>query len=208
VLAAAPSGPQVSVLNNGIGGNRILNDGPATFESFEVKAVARFDRDVLALDRCDRRDPAREMNDIGFSVAIAPDEDMSAAEIIEGMRNLTTRAHAKGSSDLRRDATAVRGAGYYTQTEEAKRHAVNHCIRTSGDAVVDFDEAVRDPRTRCGSGPSTTTATTCTPVMPATRRWPKPSTSHCLGFTLGGGRRQRRTLAVCDLCAELNRTTP
>jgi lysophospholipase L1-like esterase len=39
------------------------------------------------------------------------------------------------------------GAGYYTDTGEAKREVVNAWIRTSGafDGVIDFDRAVRDP---------------------------------------------------------------
>ncbi|HZD01458.1 MAG TPA: SGNH/GDSL hydrolase family protein [Actinomycetes bacterium] len=147
LLAAAPPGRQVSVLNNGIGGNRILNDGPVGFESVGVKAVARFDRDVLAQTGVTDVILLEGINDIGFSVSLAPDQDVSAAEIIEGMRNLIARAHAKGLRIYGGTLLPFQGAFYSTPQGEAKRQAVNHWIRTSGefDAVVDFDAALRDP---------------------------------------------------------------
>lgn len=39
---------QMSVLNAGIGGNRILHDAPTGIEQLGLKLVARFDRDVFA----------------------------------------------------------------------------------------------------------------------------------------------------------------
>jgi len=40
-----------------------------------------------------------------------------------------------------------KGAGYYSVDGEAKRQAVNDFIRNGGafDAVIDFDELMRDP---------------------------------------------------------------
>ena len=68
--------------------------------------------------------------------------------------------------------------GYYTPAGELKRQSVNAWIRTKAnfDAVIDFDQAVRDPShpTRllpaydCGG-------ITCTPTTPATRQWLAPS---------------------------------
>lgn len=147
LLAAAPPGRQVSVLNNGIGGNRILNDGPAGIESVGVKAVARFDRDVLAQTGVTDVILLESINDIGFSASLAPDQDVSAAEIIEGMRNLIARAHAKGLRIYGGTLLPFQGAFYYTAAGEAKRQAVNHWIRTGGefDGVIDLDAALRDP---------------------------------------------------------------
>jgi lysophospholipase L1-like esterase len=147
LLAAAPPGRQVSVLNNGIGGNRILNDGPPGLESVGVKALARFDRDVLAQTGVTDVILLEGINDIGFSVSLAPDQPVSAEEIIEGMRNLIARAHAKGLRIYGGTLLPFQGAGYYTEEGEAKRQAVNHWIRTSGefDAVIDFDAELRDP---------------------------------------------------------------
>lgn len=147
LLAAAPPGRQVSVLNNGIGGNRILNDGPVGLESVGIKAVARFDRDVLAQTGVSDVILLEGINDIGFSASLAPDQDVSAAEIIEGMRNLIARAHAKGLPIYGGTLLPFQGAFYSTPQGEAKRQAVNHWIRTGGefDAVIDFDAALRDP---------------------------------------------------------------
>jgi lysophospholipase L1-like esterase len=147
LLAAAPPGRQVSVLNNGIGGNRILNDGPVGLESVGVKAVARFDRDVVAQTGVTDVILLEGINDIGFSASLAPDQDVSAAEIIEGMQNLIARAHAKGLRIYGGTLLPFQGAFYYTEAGEAKRQAVNQWIRTGGefDAVIDFDAALRDP---------------------------------------------------------------
>lgn len=147
LLAAAPTGRQVSVLNNGIGGNRILNDGPVGIEQLGVKAVARFDRDVLVQTGVTDIILLEGNNDIGFSAILAPGQEVSAAEIIEGMRNLIARAHAKGVRMYGGTLLPLQGSRFYTAAGEAKRQAVNEWIRTSGefDAVIDFDAALRDP---------------------------------------------------------------
>ncbi len=94
--AVAGTGRQVAVLNAGIGGNRILHDAPAGVEQLGVKAVARFDRDVVAQTGVTDIILLAGNNDIGFSAGLAPDQEVSAAEVVEGMRNLIARAHAKG----------------------------------------------------------------------------------------------------------------
>ena len=63
------------------------------------------------------------------------------------MRQMIVRAHAHGIKVIGCTLIPFEGAGYYSETGEAVREAVNEFIRTSGafDAVVDFDRAVRDP---------------------------------------------------------------
>lgn len=145
--AAAGRGRQVSVLNNGIGGNRLLNDGPVGIEQLGIKAVARFDRDVLAQTGATDMILLEGNNDIGFSAGLAPDQEVSVAEIIEGMRNLITRAHAKGLRIYGGTLPPLAGSRFYTEAGEAKRQAVNTWIRTSREfnAFIDFDAALRDP---------------------------------------------------------------
>lgn len=117
LLAAAPPGRQVSVLNNGIGGNRILNDGPVGIEQLGVKAVARFDRDVVAQTGVTDVILLEGNNDIGFSANLAPDQEVSAVEIIEGMRNLIARAHAKGLRIYGGTLLPLQGSRFYTRRE-------------------------------------------------------------------------------------------
>lgn len=140
VLVAA-YGNKVGVSNAGISGNRILNDaiGP--------NALARFDRDVLTQAGVRYVTVLEGINDVGFSVALAPNQDVSAQQVIGGYRQLIARAHERGLAIYGCTLTPFKGAGYYSETGEAKREAVNAFIRSSGefDAVIDFDEVVRDP---------------------------------------------------------------
>ena len=71
----------------------------------------------------------------------------TAADIIEGHRQLVERAHAYGLKIYGATLTPFEGARYWTEQGEAKRQAVNEWIRNSGayDAVLDFDAALRDP---------------------------------------------------------------
>ncbi len=66
----------------------------------------------------------------------------------------------------------------YTDAREDVRQRVNAAIRDGSvfDAVVDFDEAVRDGYDPGGSGRATTPATACTPATRGTRAWRRRST--------------------------------
>lgn len=147
LLATAP---HVSVLNSGIDGNRILNDGRGGQEAYGIKAVARFDRDVLTQPGVTDVILLEGINDIGFGERF-PDQQPAVAEIIAGMRNLISRAHVDGLRIYGGTLTPFRGfTFYYTEAAEAKRQAVNDWIRTSGefDAVIDFDAVLRDEAER------------------------------------------------------------
>jgi len=135
----------LAVVNQGISGNRILHDlvGP--------NALARLDRDVLAQSGVRWVIVLESINDIGIPGAFGlSSQEVTAAQIIEGHRQLVERAHARGLAIYGGTLTAFEGTvfpGYFTPAGEAKRQAVNHWIRTSGayDAVIDFDKATRDP---------------------------------------------------------------
>ena len=71
----------------------------------------------------------------------------SSDEIIAGHRQLIARAHARGLKIYGATLTPFEGAFYFSPEGEVKRQAVNEWIRTSDafDAVIDFDQALRDP---------------------------------------------------------------
>jgi len=135
-------GNKVAVSNAGIGGNRVLNDaiGP--------NALARFDRDVLTQAGVRYITVLEGINDLGFSVVLPPDQEVSAQQVVDGYRQLIARAHERGLAIYGCTLTPFEGAGYYSDTGEAKREAINAFIRSGGefDAVIDFDEVVRDPQ--------------------------------------------------------------
>lgn len=137
---AAMSSP-MAVLNAGIGGNRVLNDG--AFNS-GINVVARFDRDVLQQTGVTHVIVLEGINDIG---AARDNPTPTAEDLIAAHKQLIERAHTRGIRIFGATLTPFEGANYFTPVGEAKRQALNQWIRTSGayDGVVDFDQATRDP---------------------------------------------------------------
>jgi lysophospholipase L1-like esterase len=139
-LQADPKYRNLSVLNEGISGNKILLDGAGP------NALARFDRDVLAQSGAKYLLILEGINDIG-RLHGTPDAGLTAADLISALNQMVVRAHARGIAVIGCTLTPYHGAGYYTENGEAIRKAVNDWIRTGGvlDGFVDFEAAVRDP---------------------------------------------------------------
>jgi lysophospholipase L1-like esterase len=142
-LLARPGNAKLSILNTGIGGNRLLSDSIA---NFGINALARFDRDVLAQPGVTYVVVLEGINDIGNARA---NPTPSAADLIAAQQQIIERAHAHGLTIFGATLTPFEGAAYFTPEGEAKRQAVNNWIRTSKayDGVIDFDAATRDPAT-------------------------------------------------------------
>ena len=144
----ALSGSTLAVVDEGIGGNRVLNDALCC----GVNAIARFVPDVR--DQPGARDVVllEGINDIGYSQnrgpLTAPHTNVSALQIVEGYERIITLAHTAGLKIFGATLTPFEGARYWTPAGEAKREAVNNWIRTSGafDGVIDFAAAVADRR--------------------------------------------------------------
>ena len=157
-LGKTPEGSKVGVVNEGIVGNRLLNDCfIASAGCFGVSALARFDRDALAVPGVTHIVLLEGINDIGFPGAklgggyLADPEDVRAPEeLIDAYRQLISRAHAHGVKLIGATISPFEGVdvpGYYSESKEAVRQTVNKWIRTSGsfDGVIDFDAVLRDP---------------------------------------------------------------
>lgn len=149
-LLSASKPELVAVLDEGIGGNRILHD-PNTNIAFGVNGLARFDRDVLAQPGVKYVIVLEGINDLGHAGPDTfPAEQVSAEDIIAGLKQLISRAHEKGLKVYGGTLTPFAGTafgGYFSEDKEGKRKAVNEWIRTSHsfDAVIDFDKTVQDP---------------------------------------------------------------
>ena len=131
----------LGVLNEGIGGNRILHDGAGP------NALARFDRDVLSQAGVRYLIILEGINDIGRTTAPhTPEDAVTAGQVIGGLTQLIERAHTHGIKVYGATLTPFVGAGYSSPAAEVMRQAVNTWIRTSGrfDAVIDFDKVIRD----------------------------------------------------------------
>lgn len=138
------TGNRIAVLNQGIGGNRLLRDG------LGPNILARFDRDVLTQSGARWVLVLAGINDIGTRLAARERGEpyASAADIIHALSQIIVRAHAKGVIVIGGTLTPYAGAGFYwSEDGEADRQTVNQWIRRSGqfDAVVDFDAALRNP---------------------------------------------------------------
>ena len=157
---------QLSTLNAGIGGNRILHDSPSDY-TFGPSALARLDRDVLAQTGVSDVILLEGINDIGFSASedLAPDQAVTADQIIDGMQQIIARVHAKRARIFGATLTPFKGAAYYYEEGEEKRQTVNHFIRKAGSSTGSLTSMRRSRtrRTRSDSSRSTTAAITCNP---------------------------------------------
>jgi lysophospholipase L1-like esterase len=134
----AVRGPTLSVVNAGLGGNRLLADRDGS-PYYGVAGLTRFDRD--ALDQTDVRAVIllEGINDIGF--------DAGAADIVAGYRQVIAAAHARRIPILGSTLTPMRGSVIFTDDRLRTWQDVNTWIRTSGafDGVIDFAAATADP---------------------------------------------------------------
>jgi lysophospholipase L1-like esterase len=140
-------GGRYAVLNEGIGGNRLLNDASCC----GANAVARFQRDVAAHAGVRAVILLEGVNDIAFSRqrsrASAPHTDVSAAQIIAGYQMIIALAHADGLKIFGATLTPFKRARYWTPAGELKRETVNAWILGGHafDGVIDFATVLADP---------------------------------------------------------------
>ena len=176
-LAANKATANLAIVNEGISGNRLLNDGAG------VSALARFDRDVLSQPGVKWLIVLEGINDIGLGnlPGAPPAEAPTVDDLIAAHKQIIERAHMHGIKVIGATLTPYVGAAYATDRGEAMREAANSWIRTSKayDAVIDFDAVVRIPPIRTRFARHLTSATTCTPTTKATKPWPPPSIWDC-----------------------------
>jgi lysophospholipase L1-like esterase len=136
-LNAVP-GPTMSVVNAGLGGNRVL--APREGEPFYgVAALDRLERDVFSQTGVRTVIVMEGVNDIGF--------DATAADLIAGLREIADRTHAAGLRIIGGTITPFGGSFIETEQRNQTWATVNDWIRDSGtfDAVVDFAAATAAP---------------------------------------------------------------
>jgi lysophospholipase L1-like esterase len=141
-LQADKKTANLGMLNEGIGGNRLLHD------RYGPNALARFDRDVLAQAGVKYLIIMESINDIGHATAPQnPDDLVTAEDLIVGLGQLATRAHTHGIKVIGATLTPFVGAKYQSPEGEAIRQTVNEWIRTTNqlDGIIDFDKATTDP---------------------------------------------------------------
>jgi lysophospholipase L1-like esterase len=143
-LHAHPATAGVAVLNQAVGGNRVLADG------LGPSALARLDRDVLALSAVRWLVVFHGVNDIGTAAPAEAAQKKVAEDLIAAYEQIIVRAQAHDLRVYGATLLPLRGHADYddaTGFRERTRRAVNAWIRTSGrfDRVIDLDRAARDP---------------------------------------------------------------
>ena len=148
-------GNRISVVNEGIGGNRVVNPAVANATSGPA-ATDRLERDVLGLSGLGHVIWLEGINDLGASHT--PDA------IMAGYKDVVGRLHAKGVKVYGATLTSALGmenvpegwnpgvlkvTGDNGAEVDAGRKTLNNFIRTGGlfDGVEDFDGATLDPAT-------------------------------------------------------------
>lgn len=150
-LAASGRLSNVSVLNQGIGGNRLL-----TSRGRGANALARFDRDVLSFPAVKWLAVLEGINDIGWPETMLAGEPelVSAQQLIAAYRQLIARARLHGIKVMigtllpfEKTQERLPLRTFHSPAKEGKRKEVNEWIRnfSGADAVVDLDRALADP---------------------------------------------------------------
>lgn len=146
-LKSSAATRNLGVVNLGIGGNRLVDDGTGP------NAVARFGRDVLARKGIRYLIILEGANDLGM---LTRDRPASPAEhralvqrLIGAYAQMVERARQRGIKVIGATVMPYGGSAYYhpDAANEADRQAINRWIRSPGhvDAIIDFDALMRDP---------------------------------------------------------------
>src|SRR6185437_12804714 len=105
--------PDFAVLNEGIGGNRLLHDG------FAPNALARFDRDAIDQPGASVVILLEGINDIGAPFgpnSIYRGEIVTSADLIRATQQLIERCHLHKIKIIGATLTPFEGAGYASPT--------------------------------------------------------------------------------------------
>ncbi|MFP3156008.1 GDSL-type esterase/lipase family protein [Lachnospiraceae bacterium ZAX-1] len=155
---------KASVINFGIGGNRILRGTPQSARVgnlFGDAAIKRFETDVFTDAKIDDVILLEGVNDLWHPAEFGlEDEIPTAAQMIDGLKQLVDIAHLNDAKVLGGTILPFMGAENMTSAMDEKREIVNEWIRNSGsfDEVIDFDAVVQDKnrpshlREDCDSG--------------------------------------------------------
>jgi len=133
---------QVVVVNAGISGNKVMDHGRSH------SALARLDRDVIALPNVDRVILFEGINDIRHDGGAPPVAGRNAEDMVLGYRQIAERLHSHGIRPIAATITPFGGSDRYEPIAAATRTTLNTWMRggRSGfDGLIDFDQILRDP---------------------------------------------------------------
>jgi len=138
----------LAILNQGIGGNRVITDG------LGPNALSRFDHDVIAQPGVRYLIVLEGINDIGMLTRTGEvpraEHDALVRRLIAAYQQMIARAHDHSIKVIGATILPFSGSSFYhpAPLNESDRQAINEWIRGAGyfDAVLDFDKLTRDPQ--------------------------------------------------------------
>jgi lysophospholipase L1-like esterase len=135
-LPALSDGTPVSVINMGIGSNRLT-----TSDAAGPTGVKRLEVDVLSRPNVSHLIVLEGINDISY-------EQATAEQLVAAYEEIIEKAHARGIKVFGATLLPIQNSRKDTPANEATRQAVNKWIRESRrfDAVLDFEKVVQDPQ--------------------------------------------------------------
>jgi lysophospholipase L1-like esterase len=144
----AAHGTRVAVVNEGIGGNRILSPDVYTPQepfSGGPKALSRLERDIFSLGGVSAVVWLEGINDLSAGA--------TSDQVIAGIRQGAAAIHARGLKLIQGTITSALGNNTANPAldvdRDNRRKAVNAFIRSAGifESVADMDAATADPAT-------------------------------------------------------------
>lgn len=141
-LQANKKTSHLSVVNEGIGGNRVL------FNGHGPSAASRLDRDVIGQAGVKYLILLEGINDIDQTInPHSPESQLTVQQLTSAVTQMVERAHQHDIKVYGATLTPNGGAKRVTPHVNELRNGYNEWLRTSGvvDKVIDFDKAVRDP---------------------------------------------------------------
>lgn len=130
------------VLNQGISGNKVMDPGRSH------SALARMDRDVIAVSQADQVILFEGINDIRHGGAPEMIPGRNADDMLIAYRQIATRLHQHGIKAYAATMTPFGGSERYEPVSARTRTTINAWMRSKDsnfDGLIDFDRILRDP---------------------------------------------------------------
>lgn len=138
---------KLSIINKGIGGNRLLSGPGIGFLSMYGQAgMERFGRDVLEEAGVKAVVIAIGTNDLGMAKNPQKPDWVTAQKLMDGIKALVTLCREKGIRVYGSTILPRKGYGRFLKEAEQERMRFNDWVRSTDifDGVLDFDAALRD----------------------------------------------------------------
>lgn len=147
-LLNVDTGMKTIVLNQGIGGNRLLSGPPAPeYAAYGIAGVERFERDVFSVEGTTDVILAMGTNDLGWCVTREDRERFGAKALYAALTSLADRLHQRNVRVYAANLTPRSWPAEYEIELEQERQLLDDLLRSSDafDDVLDFASAAADP---------------------------------------------------------------